>query len=102
MLFCRVCNDIVCLRKSPRTCECGQSGGYYEEDGLHVVVNGPSRVIGFSNSHFNVARYNDGFDFNSSFVSEDCPLVKRVSEDAILSDLTSKDLKELCDDPPPP
>lgn len=79
LLFCKACSDIVCIRKTPRTCECGQSGGFYNEDGLHVVISGPCVALGFNNRHFRFARDNEGFDFNAWFIKSDCPTVKRVT-----------------------
>jgi hypothetical protein len=58
LIFCQKCHDVIKLRSfrdgkpDRRFCDCGRSGGYYEEDGDKVVVWGYARLIGLRNGFF--------------------------------------------------
>ena len=50
LIFCKKCQDAYKLVYEKRTCDCGQTWGYYEEDGLHAVYGGATAVpLGFNN-----------------------------------------------------
>jgi hypothetical protein len=50
LIFCPFCEDVRKLAYTPRTCVCGQSWGYYYEDGLHAVIGGKAIPLGFNNA----------------------------------------------------
>lgn len=54
LIFCTHCNDVVCLCEKTRTCECGKTGGRYEEDKLSALYWGcgiPFAIDNFSFFH---------------------------------------------------
>lgn len=53
LIRCKKCNDVVRLiHKNWRTCECGKSGGQYNDDMLSATVGGKCEVIGIRNDYF--------------------------------------------------
>ena len=54
LLYCPVCADVVRLiAEEWRACDCGESGGQYNTDGMTATLGGLSRVFGVSNTFFN-------------------------------------------------
>lgn len=53
LIRCRKCEDVVRLIDTKwRTCECGKSGGQYNEDSVTATVGGDCDVVGLSNLFF--------------------------------------------------
>jgi len=53
LIRCRKCEDVVRLIETKwRTCECGESGGQYNEDSVTATVGGDCDVVGLSNLFF--------------------------------------------------
>lgn len=52
LLRCTRCGDAVALSKRWRSCECGASGGVYDDDGDRATIAGPCRLYGISNRLF--------------------------------------------------
>ena len=52
LLFCKKCNDVVALRRAPRSCQCEASWGSYRKDLLHASYSGPCIPLGFNNADF--------------------------------------------------
>lgn len=51
LFLCRKCQDVVRCFDEKRTCKCGESSGYYMDDGANAVFAGKHCVpIGFANS----------------------------------------------------
>lgn len=52
LIFCPKCQDVVKLRATPEIseCQCGESWGYYHEDGYNATINDVAIPIGFANS----------------------------------------------------
>lgn len=49
-VMCLLCQDVFKLDYKIRECKCGDSWGYYEEDGLHAVYGGADAVpLGIAN-----------------------------------------------------
>ena len=55
LIFCPHCQDVVKIRRDPRRCWCGKSGGLYKEDGLNAIIYGDAIPLGFLNSTFSKA-----------------------------------------------
>ena len=47
-VFCPNCQDLVALRRTPRNCTCGLSGGRYRSDDHHADVWGKAIAIGLA------------------------------------------------------
>lgn len=57
VLIADCCSSLVRLDYHVRTCECGQAGGRYLEDGLHAEYWGDeTRMMGISNGEWREAR----------------------------------------------
>lgn len=53
LIRCKKCNDVVRLiHREWRTCDCGKSGGQYNDDMLSATVGGLCEVIGIRNDFF--------------------------------------------------
>lgn len=53
LIRCKKCNDVVRLvHKEWRQCDCGKSGGQYNDDLLSATVGGNCEVIGIRNDFF--------------------------------------------------
>ena len=51
LLLCKKCTSIFNLTRNTKSCDCGESKGYYT-DNLNAVYSGPSIPIGFANNSF--------------------------------------------------
>ena len=51
LLNCRVCHDVVKIRKSIRICACGKSSARYA-DPRWVEYQGPAQILGILNSEY--------------------------------------------------
>jgi len=53
LIRCKTCGDVVRLiEKRWRVCECGESGGQYNEDFMSATVGGNCEILGISNLMF--------------------------------------------------
>ena len=53
LIRCKKCEDIVRLVHTKwRKCECGESGGQYNDDMISATVGGDCEVIGIRNDYF--------------------------------------------------
>ena len=53
LIRCKKCNDVVRLIHTKwRTCDCGKSGGQYNDDLLSATVGGKCDIVGISNLFF--------------------------------------------------
>lgn len=50
LILCPHCYDIVKLYSEARTCLCGKSSGWYDDDGVTAVIDGSAIPIGISNT----------------------------------------------------
>ncbi|MEM9809391.1 MAG: hypothetical protein AAF959_29430 [Cyanobacteria bacterium P01_D01_bin.56] len=50
LIFCPHCHDIRKLGYDCRYCSCGESWGYYQNDGINAVVGGKAIPLGIENS----------------------------------------------------
>jgi len=50
--YCPECFDFFKLIKVVRACKCGKSSGVLKPDGLMVVLNGPTEVVGIDDRSF--------------------------------------------------
>ena len=97
LIYCNSCRDIVKLSRTTRTCQCGESGGHYREDGLNAIYYGPAIPLGFANSSFREARdtqpeFGMGTNFNAFVIPKVCPTMELVdSEDYESSGLVDYD-----------
>ncbi len=48
LFLCRICQDVMKC-DSERSCKCGESSGYYLEDGITAVYKGSAMPIGIDN-----------------------------------------------------
>lgn len=49
MLYCPMCEDIQKLTFTIRYCECGESWGFYNKDGVKACIGGSAKLIGMGN-----------------------------------------------------
>lgn len=49
LILCPHCQDIRKLLRAPTHCQCGKSGGRYEEDRVHATIWGAAVPLGFAN-----------------------------------------------------
>lgn len=54
-MYCGHCGDIVRLFSEKRSCRCGKSWGYYEEDDSTTVQTYPGLSLGIANPDFETA-----------------------------------------------
>ncbi len=85
LIYCPKCKDVFRLFFKHRSCKCGESGGYYEPDGLTAVINGKGIPIGFTNEGFALAIKNrpdedifGGFLFDAFVIPKKCETVKYI------------------------
>lgn len=61
LIRCKKCNDVVRLIHTKwRKCECGKSGGQYNDDFLSATVGGNCEVIGIRNDFFETPKRKRG------------------------------------------
>ncbi len=78
LLLCKICEDIVKLDLTTRSCHCGATGGHYQVDKLNAVYYGPAVPVGFSNPEFRKAlreqpEYGMGKTFVAFVIPKVCP-----------------------------
>ena len=49
LIYCINCSDLFRLTLDPKRCICGDSGGYYKENGHNAWVSEKSIVLGIDN-----------------------------------------------------
>jgi len=86
LLLCKICEDIVKLDLTTRTCHCGATGGHYKEDKLNAVYYGPAVPVGFSNPEFRKAlreqpEYGNGINFTAFVIPKVCPTMAGTNLD---------------------
>jgi hypothetical protein len=85
LILCPDCHDIVRLRKVKVSfCECKQSWGNYEEDGLNAVIGGKAIPLGFANGSFAEALRNQpssgmGERFEAFVIPKKCASIRKSS-----------------------
>lgn len=53
LIYCRACGDIFNLGRDTKHCTCGESGGFYGNDGLHATYWGANAMmLGIQNISF--------------------------------------------------
>ncbi len=63
LIRCKKCEDIVRLVHTKwRKCECGESGGQYNDDLMSATVGGDCEVIGLRNDYFALKPFSKGRD----------------------------------------
>lgn len=62
LMYCPHCQDVVALRLTIRSCECGKVRGWYLNDGYHAQVSKEAISLGFANSSFVPALVNQPED----------------------------------------
>ena len=83
LLYCNHCKDTLSLSYTTKTCQCGESGGHYEADGLNATYYGNATPLGFTNSSFNHARerqpeWGNGFEFTAFVIPKVCPSMDHI------------------------
>lgn len=59
LIRCKICEDVVRLIHTKwRKCDCGKSGGQYNDDLLTATVGGNCEVIGIRNDFFTESKVN--------------------------------------------
>ncbi len=61
LIFCLKCNDLVALRREPRACQCGESGGVYVDRSV-AEISGPCIPIGIHNKEL-LSAIKDQFEY---------------------------------------
>jgi hypothetical protein len=83
LVACRDCQDIFKLSYEQRSCKCGNTWGYYKEDGLHAVYGGASAVpLGIANESLRAAviaqpLYGWGKRFEAFVIPKNCETMVR-------------------------
>ena len=77
LIFCPNCHDIISLRWELRRCSCGESWGYYRDDGINSVIGGGAIPLGIANDSFTKALKNrpthgQGERFEAFVIPESC------------------------------
>ena len=98
LLYCNTCKDTFSLSYTTKTCQCGESGGHYEADGLNATYYGNATPLGFTNGSFNHAKdrqpeWGNGFEFTAFVIPKVCPSMVNTdfSEYIPVSDSTYDD-----------
>ncbi len=84
LIFCPNCQDVRKLGKTMTFCECGASGGYYLEDGLHAEIFGDAVPLGIDNVSLSVAlaarpKEGMGARFTAFVIPEVCSTITRLT-----------------------
>lgn len=85
LIYCPKCEDVVALFPlKRRTCLCGRSSGYYQDDGETAIIEGEAIPLGIANESFQSAlkiRPKEGVlgeCFTAFVIPEDClTVIKR-------------------------
>ena len=83
LIFCNNCQDLFRLFKTTKTCQCGESGGHYEDDGLHAIIHGDCKPLGFVNSSLSDSLENQpedgaGSTFTAFVIPKICPTIEHI------------------------
>jgi hypothetical protein len=84
LIFCVRCQDLFKPRGALTKCKCGESYGYYKDDGYHAAVGGRGVALGISNSSFEKAlemlfNYEQAIEFTAfTILPEKCDTVERI------------------------
>ena len=83
LLYCNLCKDTFSLSYTTKTCQCGETGGHYEADGLNAQYYGNATPLGFTNDTFNHARerqpeWGNGFEFTAFVIPKVCPTMVHI------------------------
>jgi len=86
LIYCNECQDVFRLFITTRSCQCGESGGHYKDDGLYAVIHGNCKPLGFANTSFVKAmneqpEFGAGSLFTSFVIPKVCPTVDHVESD---------------------
>ena len=79
LLFCPKCQDVRKLLRERTECSCGESWGYYLEDGLRAEIGGIAIPLGFDNVSFKKA-LRAGDTFVVFFIKMPCNTIERRLE----------------------
>jgi len=52
LIYCPSCGEVRSLDTRITTCLCGDSFGWYKDDGLNAVIGGKAIPLGFANDSF--------------------------------------------------
>ncbi len=86
LIFCPICHDILKLAlNTVKACECGESWGAYEEDGLNAFYGGEAVPLGIANrSFFNAVNKQPpiglGKTFEAFVIPAKCNTFKKESQ----------------------
>jgi hypothetical protein len=86
LLYCTKCGSVFNLDYAVKTCLCGETKGYYDEDGINATYSGEnSYPIGIDNITFRIALVQQpesgrGWKFDAFVIPKDCPTFEKVSE----------------------
>lgn len=81
LIICSNCSDVRSLRVSSKTtCECGESYGQYEKDGVNAFIGGKAIPIGFANGKLidairNRPKSGMGKEFAAFVIPEKCETI---------------------------
>ena len=83
MIYCPKCHDVRKLQRKQVFCQCGESSGWYKQDGLNAVLAGMAIPIGFQNTSFVEALKNQpeegtGAVFEAFVIPKECPTIERL------------------------
>lgn len=87
LIFCPQCEDIVKLRFSWTYCECKDSYGMYQNDGINAIIGGRAISLGIANSSLvkSLRKYNDwkdemGIPLEAFIIPKNCKTIKNDRE----------------------
>ena len=80
LIFCPKCQDVIKLISKMRFCDCKQSSGIVEKDGLNAKIFGESVPLGFQNTSFLTALNSRGDSrwgntFTAFVIPYNCPTI---------------------------
>lgn len=97
LLFCKTCSDVIRITMDKiKYCDCGQTYGQYEEDGINAWFKGPAIPLGFANRSFLAALQNQpnehwGKKFEAFVIEKRCPTFEDRNEFSNLRHSHGKD-----------
>ena len=103
LLYCNLCKDTLSLSYTTKTCQCGETGGHYEADGLNAQYYGNATPLGFTNDTFNHARerqpeWGNGFEFTAFVIPKVCPTMVHIDYSEYIPITSDPDYFEEWDD----
>ena len=77
LIYCKKCGSVLSLDYKKKNCDCGNSWGRYEKDGINAEYGGDALPIGFTNYSFNEAIKNQpfnglGYNFSAFVIPSEC------------------------------